>query len=200
VAIPADLRHKAMMPVYLLRRARGEDPAAREYPQPSMALTHAQLECGRRTLDRLAPADDPSGGHGRRIGVFANATRNKLLPRDWWRSFLDEFQATRPDCRIVEILPAFGKSMLDERFACFYSSDVHKLAALIANLDGYVSADCGVMHLAWSTGIPTVGLFNVTDPAEWGPFGPWMSALPLGDAKPTEIARHIAERLGLSHA
>jgi heptosyltransferase-3 len=198
VAIPPGLRHEAMTPVYLLRSAMAEDPAARADPQPGVALTHAELEDGRRTLDRLA-SEDPAE-HRRRIGVFANATRNKLLPGDWWRSFIDEFRATRPDCRIVEILPAFGKSMLEDRFACFYSSDIRRLATLIANLDGYVSADCGVMHLAWATGTPTVGLFNVTDPAEWGPFGPRMGALPLGEATPAEIARRAAERLGLPGA
>lgn len=199
VAIPAGLRHKAMTPVYLLRCAMGEDPAARAYPQPSVVLTHAEMEYGRRTLDRLA-SDDPSGGRIRRIGVFANATRSKRLPGDWWRSFIDEFRATQPGCRIVEILPAFGKSMLEDRFACFYSSDIRKLAALIANLDGYVSGDCGVMHLAWATGTPTVGLFNVTDPAEWGPFGPRMGALSLDEATPAEIALQTAKRLGLSGA
>ncbi|HJP99597.1 MAG TPA: hypothetical protein VJ862_13635, partial [Rhodanobacteraceae bacterium] len=127
VAIPPGLRHKAKTPVYLLRCAMGEDPAAREYPQPSVALTHAELEYGRRTLDRLASTDAPSGKPIRRIGVFANATRNKLLPGDWWRSFIDEFEANRPDCRIVEILPAFGKSMLEDRFACFYSSDIRRI-------------------------------------------------------------------------
>jgi ADP-heptose:LPS heptosyltransferase len=197
VAIPAGLRHNAMTPVYLLRRALGEDPAARPYPQPSVVLTHAEMECGRRTLDRLTAAHYHPGRPGPRIGVFANATRNKRLPGDWWRSFIDEFQADWPDCRIVEILPAFGESMLEDRFACFYSSDIRKLAALIAHLDGHVSGDCGVMHLAWATGTPTVGLFNVTDPAEWGPFGPRMGALSIGDAPPAEIARQAAARLRL---
>lgn len=197
VAIPAGVRHKAKTPVYLLRCAMGEDPAAREYPQPSLVLTPAELEYGHRTLGRLTSEDGHPAGRSRRIGVFANATRNKLLPGEWWRAFICELQANRPGCRVVEILPAFGKSMLGDRFACFYSSDIRKLAALIASLDGYVSADCGVMHLAWATGTPTVGLFNVTDPAEWGPFGARMGALPVGEATPAEIACQAAERLGL---
>ncbi len=197
VPVPTHFRHKAMTPVYLLRSATGEDPSARPYPQPGMVLSDAELECGRRTLARLVPKNPPSEAGGLRIGVFANATRNKLLAGDWWQAFIEALRADAPGWRIVEILPASGKSMLADRFPCFYSSDVRKMAALIANLDGYISADCGVMHLAWATGTPTVGLFNVTDPAEWGPFGPRMDALPLDEATPAEIAHRTMERLGL---
>lgn len=197
VSIPVGLHHKAMTPVYLLRSATGEDPATRGYPQPSLMLTDAERECGRRTLARLALTVRQPGASGPRIGVFANATRDKLLAGDWWRAFIEAFRADMPGCRIVEILPAFGRSMLEDRFVCFYSSDIRKLAALIANLDAYISADCGVMHLAWATGTPTVGLFNATNPAEWGPFGPRMGALPLDGATPDEIATQTVERLRL---
>lgn len=194
IAIPADLRHKAQTPVYLLRCATGEDPAARVYPQPSLVLTDAERACGRHTLARLSVASHQVGP---RIGIFANATRDKRLAGEWWRAFIDAFQSDATGCRIVEILPAFGKSLLDDRSPCFYSSDVRKLAALIANLDAFVSADCGVMHLAWASGTPTVGLFKTTDPAEWGPFGPRMGWLQLDGATPMEIARQTVERLGL---
>jgi ADP-heptose:LPS heptosyltransferase len=200
VAIPVDLRHKAVTPVYLLRSATGEDPAARKYPPPSLVLTDAERECGRRILARLTSACRQPGAIGPRIGVFANATRTKLLAGNWWRAFIEAFQTDLPDCRIVEILPVFGKSMLEDRFACFYSSDIRKLAALIANLDAYVSADCGVMHLAWATGTPTIGLFNVTDPDEWGPFGPRMGSLMLDGTSAAGIARRTVERFGFAHA
>ena len=197
VAIPTGIHHKAMTPVYLLRNATGEDPEARPYPQPGIILSDAELECGRRTLGRLAPQGPASEPDGPRVGIFANATRNKLLAGDWWQAFIEAFRSDLPGCRIVEVLPAFGKSMLDDRFHCYYSSDVRKMAAVIANMDAFVSADCGVMHLAWATGTPTAGLFNVTNPAEWGPFGPRMGALPLDDATPAEIAHRTVERLGL---
>ena len=197
VAIPAGPRHKAMTPVYLLRSATGEDSGARPYPQPTLPLGEAERECGRRTLERLAPRHRAHAAHGPRIGIFANATRDKHLGADWWRAFIDAFQSRVPDCSIVEILPAFGKSMLDDRFPCYYSSEVRKMAAVIANLDAFVSADCGVMHLAWASGTPTVGLFNVTDPGEWGPFGARMAALRLDDAMPGDIARRAIEQTGL---
>jgi ADP-heptose:LPS heptosyltransferase len=194
IALPANLHHKARTPVYLLRCATGEDPAARAYPQPSLVLTDAERACGRHTLARLSAVSQQTGP---RIGIFANATRDKRLAGEWWRDFIDAFQPGVTDCQIVEILPAFGKSMLDDRFPCFYSSDVRKLAALIANLDAFVSADCGVMHLAWASGTPTVGLFKTTDPGEWGPFGPRMGWLQLDGATPADMARQAVKRLGL---
>lgn len=194
VAVPAGLRHKARTPVYLMRRATGEDPDTRAYPQPHLPLTGAELACGRHTAARLGAASQQIGP---RVGIFANATRDKRLAGEWWRDFITAFQAGGSGCRIVEILPAFGKSMLGDRFPCFYSSDIRKLAALIANLDAFVSADCGVMHLAWATGTPTLGLFKTTDPAEWGPFGPRMGWLRTDGAAPADIAQRAAQQLGL---
>ena len=196
VALPAGLRHKAMLPVYLLRSAIGQDPAARGYPQPRLLLTDAEQECGRRILARLVLTDQKSGASGPHVGIFANATRNKLLPGAWWRAFVTTLQADLPGCQIVEILPAFGKSMLGDRFPCFYSSDVRKLAALIANLDTYISADCGVMHLAWAAGIPTIGFFSVTDPDEWGPYGDHNRAIMVAGREPEWAAELVLEVVG----
>lgn len=194
VARPADVRHVAMLPVYLLRRALGEDPSARPYPLPGIALSPAELERGRATLAGLlahAPA-----APGPCIGIFANATGAKRLTGAWWQAFIATLRAHVPGCRIVEILPAFGRSLLDERFPCFYSSDLRKLAGLLAGLDAYVSSDCGVMHLAWASGVPTIGLFNSMDPAEWGPFGPHMGALPLGSDTPEAVAASVVSLPG----
>lgn len=191
VAVPARLHHKAQAPVYLLRRATGEDPAARAWPQPSLVLTDAELACGRHTVVRLGAASQQVGP---RIGIFANATGDKRLDADWWRDFIAAFQAGGNGCRIVEILPASGNSLLDDRFPCFYSSDVRKLAAVLANLDAFVSADCGVMHLAWAAGTPTTGLFKTTDPAEWGPFGPRMGWLQLDATTPADSARRVRQQ------
>lgn len=197
VAVPPNFRHKARMPVYLLRRALGEDPGARGYPRPALGLTRAELSRGRRCLARLLNASGQARAGAPGIAVFANATRDKRLASAWWQAFIEAFRQQVPEGRIVEILPASGTSMLGDRFACFYSSDVRRLAAVIANMDAYISADCGVMHLAWASGTPTVGLFRVTDPGEWGPFGPHAASLQTCGASPAELARACVKRLGL---
>lgn len=105
------------------------------------------------------------------IEIFANATRDKSLSLDWWRRFLAAFEPRASQHCVVEILPAFGRSLLEDLYPSFYCSEVRGLAAMLANLSLYVSADCGVMHLAWAAGASTIGLFNATEPAEWGPGG-----------------------------
>jgi len=197
VAVPADVHHKAMTPVYLLRAAMGEQPSARTYPQPNLMLTKSELEAGRQTVHRVFGAAQP-GKTASRVAIFANATRDKLLAHDWWEAFIDTLRDCVPDCEILEILPVFGKSMLGDRFPCFYSTDVRKMAAVIANLDAYVSADCGVMHLAWASGTPTVGLFRVTDSRQWGPFGPRMGSLMLDDAPAADVAERTVEQFGFA--
>lgn len=198
VALPAQVLHKARAPVDLLRRSRGEALLVRPYPQPDLPLSDSERTCGRHVLARLSLDGRQPGASGPRVGIFANATRDKRLASAWWNDFITAFTTDVPGCRIIEILPAFGQSLLDDRFACFYSSDVRKLASVLANLDAFVSADCGVMHLAWAAGIPTVGLFCVTDPAEWGPFGAHSGALRFGD--PAATARQTTEILGLTAA
>lgn len=194
VALPACVRHKAKACVYLLRRAAGEDPDARPYPAPTVYLTKLELALARGRLAKLMA----SAQTGLRIGVFANATGGKRLARGWWHAFIDALRVEAPGCEIVEILPGLGRSLLGECFPCFYSSDVRKLAAMLACLDGFVSADCGVMHLAWAAGAPTVGLFHVTDPREWGPFGQRACALDVREATPSDVAARVVERLALA--
>ena len=53
------------------------------------------------------------------IGVFANATGVKNLGSEWWLRFAGTLAARFPDDRIVEIVPASGRSLLDNRYRKF---------------------------------------------------------------------------------
>lgn len=189
VAVPDAVRHKAVLPVYLLRAARGDDPMATAFPAPHLPLTADELETGWHAVERLlARAGQAPRGAGPRIGVFANATGPKQLALAWWRRFLPTLVAGVPGARIIELVPASAHSMLADAYPSYFSSDIRRLAAVIANLDGCVASDSGVMHLAWATGTPTLGVFSVTDPAQWGPFGGGSSAI--------HVAGHSAEEAG----
>lgn len=189
-------RHKAKAPVYLLRQALGAT-AIQDYPAMTLRLDEAELRRGRDMLGRLV---GHAGNAKPCIGVFANATGAKRFARDWWERFLAAVERAAPDCTFIEILPATGKSLIGARYPCFYSSDVRKLAAVMAQLALFVGTDSGVMHLASAAGAPTIGLFCVTDPAEWGPYGGCNRAVVATTCDPEQVAAQVIETLQVIRA
>ncbi|CAM5422019.1 hypothetical protein RLIN73S_06012 [Rhodanobacter lindaniclasticus] len=77
----------------------------------------------------------------------------------------------------MDMLAAHGRSQLGSQLAPYYSRNLRPMAAMISCIDSFVGADCGVMHLAAASGTPTLGLFSVTDPAKYGPYGGANAAL-----------------------
>ena len=196
---PRELRHRAMLPVYLLRAARG-DFSPRHYPPLDIRLDAGERENGLAVLSRLLAQQGGGTGEKNCIGIFANATGDKLLARAWWDRFLVTFEGALSDYRIVEILPASAHSHLGDRYPGYYSHDARKLAALLSNLTLFISADCGVMHLAAASGIPTVGVFTVTDPDEWGPYGIAGHAVLARDRTPEQVAASVLQAMAADSA
>lgn len=166
ITAPVDLEHAAKLPVYALRRALGiaVDEAA-DYPLLDLRLSDAERLAGAQALANLT-------GGLRAIGVYAHATGVKSFAREWWDEFLPALAARFPRHAIVEILSATGDSLLGDRYPAFFSGSPRKLGALLANLDLFVSGDCGVMHLASAAGARTAGLFHASDIEGWNVYGP----------------------------
>ena len=193
---PPELHHRAKLQAYLLRAARGEF-APRQYPPLNIGLNALEREQGRIVLSRLLAQQADSRGEKDCIGIFANATGDKLLARTWWDRFLETFEGGLSGYRIIEILPASAHSHLGDRYPGYYSRDARKLAALLSNLALFISADCGVMHLAAACGIPTAGIFTVTDPQEWGPYGAGQHAVLARDQTPEQTAASVLDMISL---
>ncbi|HET7266515.1 MAG TPA: glycosyltransferase family 9 protein [Oleiagrimonas sp.] len=163
--------HLAKRGVHALRAALA-DSVQRSWPTLDVRLTSAELQQGRRALDGiLARHEDPADRPRLVLGLFAHATGNKRLPEAWWDALVARLQEARPDVRIVDVLAAHGQSQLPGVRASFYTRDLRKLAAVLANMQGFVSADCGVMHLAAAAGTPTLGLFSRTNRTKYTPYG-----------------------------
>jgi heptosyltransferase-3 len=191
VPLPANLESKGRRPVYLLRSAMGRDIGA-DYPVPDIRVGSSERENGRAALTRaLAAHGITSPGRGI-IGIFANATGPKLLGEAWWTRFIRVLEELHPDHRIVELIPASGQSMLNSNYPAYYSSDLRKLAGVLSSLAVYISADCGIMHLACASDVPTMGIFTATSSAEWGPYGPGRHVIPAYETPPEDVARTIA--------
>ena len=188
IEIQRAVKHTGQRPVALLRCALGEKPCSK-FPALSIELSYAERAAGLALLNRLLQKFHPR--HTVVVGIFANATGAKLLPAEWWHQFIDAFVAKHPHSVVVEIIPAFARSILNHRFPCFYSSDIRRLASVLSGLSLFISADCGVMHLACAAGTPVAAIFSVTDPDEWGPYTSQDLVLDARLYSPKELAASI---------
>ncbi len=66
--------------------------------------------------------------------------------------------------------------------------------AAISSLRMFVSADAGPMHLASTTDTPTIGLFQVTDPALYGPMKAIDRSINVAHLTPEQAAAQISAR------
>ena len=171
VAWPEHLAHRS---VFLLRRACATAAPA-DYPPLNLDLAPNEKRAAARVMARLCGGSREQCGAT--VAIFPNATGAKCYGEDWWRRFVDTFRELCPQVRLVNLLAAHGRSQLGFPLTPFYSQNLRRLAALTACMDGVISADCGVMHLAAASGAPTLGLFSVTDPAKYAPYGGGNAAL-----------------------
>ena len=188
VASPQGVTHVGQFPVDLLRAATG----AREgvpYPSLDICLSQDERTRGAAMLARVfggtAMIAEPI------VGLFCNATASKNLGADWWRRFAARLRERCSNQRIVEIVPATGIAVLEGDWPAFYSSDLRRLGSALSSLALYISADCGVMHLACAAGARVAGLFAVTDPAQWGPYGPRDTVIDIRTLSPEQAADQL---------
>jgi heptosyltransferase-3 len=185
--------HMALRAVHLLRRAYAGD-ASGPWPVMDIRLTDEERNKGRALLGKVL-GNVPASGDGLTVAIFANATGSKRYGEDWWARFIEALFDRRADVRIVEVVAAHAVSQLNLRHATFYSRDLRKMAAVIAAADVFVSADCGVMHLAAASGTRTFGLFSVTDQRKYAPYGRGNAAIDNQDGDPVAAARIVAAHL-----
>lgn len=188
-------KHFAKLPVFLVRHAlaREEGRNGIAYPPLSVRLTSLERKTGREIFQSLTR--DSARFHTT-LGVFADATGAKCYAGSWWLEFLTAIEVALPNCEVIEFVPADGRSRLSDRFPTYYSTSLRKLASVISNVTCFVSADCGVMHLASATGVPTIGLFSVTDPTRYEPYGEFNRSLQTRYKTPDEIAAIAIGSLG----
>lgn len=159
--------HMAKYPVYSFRTALrqwGIPDSNKEIPPLNLRLSFSEIAGGRETLQKLVHNQKKT------ICLFTAATGSKSYPESWWELIYERLQKEYPDHNIIEVLPVNNVSKLAFRTPVFYSKDIRGIGALIANTQLFVSADCGIMHLASAAQIPVIGLFCVTDANKYQPY------------------------------
>jgi len=163
----SDYRHNAKYPIYNLRSyltQLGFDKNESQIPFLNLKLDNKEIENGNKTLSAIVPKSDKT------ICLFTNATGNKCYNEEWWNDFYENIKTAFPKHNIVELLPIENISKLGFIIPTFYSKDIREMGAFIANTSIFIAADSGVMHLASAVGIPTIGLFSVTNENIYKPY------------------------------
>ncbi|MDQ3288287.1 MAG: lipopolysaccharide heptosyltransferase family protein [Pseudomonadota bacterium] len=194
VPMPTGLR-QSELPVHLLREAAGDTDSV-GWPSPSLRLSGAERAIGREQLASVRGLDPQSQAALRPvIGVFANATGAKRLDGEWWSRFLPVLEQAFGGYDFVEIVPMTGHSLLDHRYPAYYTGDIRKLATVLSALSVYISADCGVMHLANASGPRTIGFFPGMELAEWGVSGAGNTNVYLEGRSPERVAAEVVDAI-----
>lgn len=164
----ADYIHMAKKPVYNFRyfmKQLGFETKEGAVSTLSIKLTDKELKEGKKMLDEIAAPEKKT------IAIFTYATGSKCYNEDWWDMYYNKLQETFTEYNIIEVLPVENISKIDFKAPSFYSKDVREIAALIANTAIFIGADSGIMHLASSSQATVVGLFSVTKPEKYEPYG-----------------------------
>lgn len=128
-------------------------------------MSEKELQDAKVVLDQIIPNTKKT------IAIFTFATGAKCYSPEWWNPFYEKLVNDFPDYHILEVLPVENVSQINFKAPTFYSKDVREIAALIANTSVFIGADSGIMHLACASQTPVLGLFSVTIPEKYEPYG-----------------------------
>lgn len=190
--IKDDYQHAAKTPVYNFREfifERGIKVGKNEIPTLDLKLDNAEIAKGKNILNSLVPEGNKT------ICIFTHATGTKNYSEQWWKAFHQELKAELKAYNILEILPVENISKIDFAEPFFYSKDIREMGAVMANADIFIGADSGIMHLAGSVKIPTLGLFSVTNSDKYKPYGNQSRAINTNALKLGELIEIIKKIL-----
>ena len=163
----SDYFHIAKFPIYNLRRYLTElGFEKRELPIASLnlKLSLSEIEEGKKIVNNLVDKNDKT------ICLYTYATGHKCYSESWWSDFYKALKAQYHDYNIIEVLPIENVSQIGFKEPTFYSKNIREIGAVIANTDIFIGADSGIMHLASSVKVTTVGLFSVSNIEKYQPY------------------------------
>jgi ADP-heptose:LPS heptosyltransferase len=163
-----DYHHIAKHPVYNFRyfmKQLSVPISCTPIPSLNLKLSPQEISEGKQKLQQLV------GNEKKTISIFTYATGDKRYSESWWEKFYARLKSEYQNFNILEILPVENVSQIAFKALTYYSKDIREIASVIANTVVFIGADSGMMHLANASQTPTVGLFSITDPVIYGPYG-----------------------------
>ena len=112
-----------------------------------------------------------------------------------YEAFLKEFEEKNKDYEIIELLPVENTSKVNFKYPTIYSTDIRQMAGIIENVDFFITADCGVMHLACATNTTTIGLFKFTNINKYKPYGNKNFGIHTQNLSPEEVYKQLVKQV-----
>lgn len=165
----SDYEHFSKFPVYnfwAYLEKSGRTIAHKNIPILSLQLSPEELQKGRNKLNEIIPDQSKPT-----IAIFTFATGDKCYSEEWWNTLYSAMMVEFTDYNIVEILPVEDVSQIQRKAPTYYSKDIREITAFMANTVIFIGADSGMMHLSTASGTTTIGLFHVTEPSRYEPYG-----------------------------
>lgn len=169
-----DYNHIAKNPVYNFRKFishLGFFVYDSPIPQLNIKLTAFEISRGKSVLDQLVDSNKNT------ICLFTYATGSKCYSGEWWQEFYERMLKNYPNHNFVEVLPLHGAAQFADRIPTFYSKDIREIASFFANITVFIGADSGMMHLASAAQTTVIGLFGITNPEKYRPYGNHSTAI-----------------------
>ncbi|MDO6460862.1 glycosyltransferase family 9 protein [Granulosicoccaceae sp. 1_MG-2023] len=186
--------HMALQPLTLLEAFTNHDGQYARFLD--IGLSEAEQRDGRERLFGLLAAQGYPEKITPLIGIFRNARGDKIIADEVWQTILREMRDIRSGIDFVDVgVP--GQAPLAGRVLTISEKDLRLLGGMLSQLDAFVCADTGPMHLASASGVPTIALFKTTRPAKYGTLGEKDLSLEIAALSERQIAAKIITHLGL---
>lgn len=166
---PDDYNHFAKFPIYNFREylnKSGIQINTQEICKLILVLNNQEIANGKEIINAITKNTKKN------IVLFTYATGNKCYSKEFWLEFYKKInEKFQNSYNIIEVLPVENISQLNFSIPTFYSKDIREIAAFFQNVEVFIGADSGMMHLA-ATATKTIGLFkNDTKMEIYQPFG-----------------------------
>lgn len=162
-----DYSHNAKNPIYNLRyHLKNQiDRVNYEIPKLDIKLRGYEIQNGEKLLKSIFNDNKPV------ISIFTYATADKCYSKEWWKNLYSKIKIFKNKYNILEILPMENISQINFAAKSYYSNDIREIASVMHNVKLFIGADSGMMHLAHSSNVTTIGLFSVTEKEFYGVYG-----------------------------
>tara|TARA_B100001063_G_scaffold3946_1_gene2886 strand:+ start:211 stop:1248 length:1038 start_codon:yes stop_codon:yes gene_type:complete len=186
-----DYIHNAKNPIYNIRfQIKNKfNRLGKKIYKLDIKLREYEIENGNKLLKSMFKDEKPV------ISIFTFATGDKCYSKNWWNNFYTKIKYFEDEYNILEILPMENVSQINFKAKSYYSRDIREIASLMSNVKLFIGADSGMMHLAHSSNVCTVGLFNITEPEFYGVYGDHNISINTNDNNLDYILDRVKERI-----